>query len=111
MPDTHIVLMNPNGGSTCIDTLPTYFRESCAKNNGRLVSVHWTSGPFTAVAIIELDSTLVPVFSLETQTELGETVILPALDEEQARKAHSHWHHGPHTAYGGHGGPTPPPLP
>ncbi|MDX6676318.1 MAG: hypothetical protein QOE31_370 [Solirubrobacteraceae bacterium] len=102
MPDTQIVLMKVSGGHGILSQLSKQIGEDCARNGGRLVSLHWTTGAFDAVAMIELDSEFLPVFSLETSGLASEVLILRAFGDQETQDTEARWRFPPET---GHAGP------
>lgn len=90
MPDTHVVLIKCRTNTQLIELLPQCITDACAPNGGRLVSLYWTDGPYDAVAMIELDSRLLPVFKLVIEADHVSNVVVmrvrPAGDARGARR-------------------------
>jgi hypothetical protein len=92
MPDTHVVLIRCRTNTQLIELLPQCIADACAANGGRLVSLHWTVGPYDAAAIIELDSRLVPVFELVIEAEhVSSVVVMRAFDQQETLEALGDW--------------------
>ncbi|MDX6682205.1 MAG: hypothetical protein QOG94_2244 [Solirubrobacteraceae bacterium] len=92
MPDTHVVLIKCRTNTQLIELLPQCITDACAPNGGRLVSLYWTDGPYDAVAMIELDSRLLPVFKLVIEADhVSNVVVMRAFDQQETLEARGDW--------------------
>ncbi|HEV7808846.1 MAG TPA: hypothetical protein VGO80_23790 [Solirubrobacteraceae bacterium] len=103
MPDTHVVLIKCRTNTELVEGLATHIADECSSNGGKLLSYHWTDGPWNVVATIELASRFIPVFTLQTATSaVTEVVVMRAFDLEETNAALHDWVPG---AGSGHIGP------